>query len=620
MPKILKSLLTEYGLKWTINRSLVSAKLKMMNMMSPTEKLFEKKVNVKRIDIFDLDVSVIQNFLKELPQKDRSEVISVADKAINGILTAFSSVELKYGKPINWHYSPLTNMESKRDVKWYSIPDFDSELGDIKVVWEASRLTQFFYFARAFLITGDKKYYNAFSEQLEDWLLKNPYPFGANYKCGQECTLRMTNTLIAFTVFEKFGFVTEKDKKNVIKMVEVCYKKVLSNFFYAHRCMKNNHTFSEILGLIIGAWCCDDEVGVKKAYELLDVEIRNQFESDGGFTQHSFNYHRFTLQIIECVYKISEKTGVKITETGRLKNSALLLYQVQNDDGDVPNYGSNDGALIFPVTSCGYRDFRPVINTIYALVEGKRLYENGKYDEELLWFGSNETLSYENINQKASIFSDSGFYTLRHDQGFLMTSLQNFKSRPAHMDQLHIDLWHKGINVLCDSGTYSYASELGKNLSSTIGHNTVKVDGIEQMNKVGAFLVTNWTKRKDVEYTEKRFKGTMISSNGYKHTRAIEKTQKGYLINDDVFVFGDVEYGEFIFHTPCEVRIIEAGVELYEKGRIICTIKTDKDVEVKTSYRSLYYLKKEEINSIYVKCFMPKGKCSMQFDIELSNN
>lgn len=64
-----------------------------------------------------------------------------------------------------------------------------------------------------------------------------------------------------------------------------------------------------------------------------------------------------------------------------------------------------------------------------------------------------------------------------------MICLQNFKSRPAHMDQQHIDLWHKGINVLCDNGTYSYASDLGKALSSTIGHNTVKVSGIEQMNK-----------------------------------------------------------------------------------------------------------------------------------------
>ncbi len=94
------------------------------------------------------------------------------------------------------------------------------------------------------------------------------------------------------------------------------------------------------------------------------------------------------------------------------------MYQVQNDNGDVPNYGSNDGALIFPVTSCGYRDFRPVLNTVYALIEGKRLYEVDDYDEELLWFGRNTELPLEDIERKTSIFDISGFYTLRHDSGF----------------------------------------------------------------------------------------------------------------------------------------------------------------------------------------------------------
>ncbi len=46
-----------------------------------------------------------------------------------------------------------------------------------------------------------------------------------------------------------------------------------------------------------------------------------------------------------------------------------------------------------------------------------------------------------------------------------MTVLQNFKTRPAQMDQLHVDLWHKGINVLCDSGTYSYATEIGNKMA-----------------------------------------------------------------------------------------------------------------------------------------------------------
>lgn len=613
MIKEVNSLLTEYGLKWTINRSLYSAKLKMMSAIPATENIFEKNVQVKRIDLFEFNIQSIKDFLDKLTAEKKAEIVFVADKAINGIVTGFSSIELDYGNPINWHYNPVTRAESKKNVKWYELPDFDQELGDIKVIWEASRLTHFFYFVRAYLLTGDPKYYEAFSKHLNDWLENNPYPYGANFKCGQECTLRMINSLIAYSAFKNCGLTTNLDKENVRKLVEVCYKKVLSNFFYAHKCIQNNHTFSEICGLIAGAWCCEDTVAVKKAYELFDKEIINQFKPDGGFTQFSFNYHRFTLQIIECVYKMSEKTHFYINEKERIKNSVHLLYQFQNDAGDVPNYGSNDGALIFPLTSSGYRDFRPVLNTVYALIEGKRLYKSGDYDEELLWFGDNRELPQEKLERRTSAFNDSGFYSYRHDGGFLMTCLQGYKSRPAHMDQLHIDLWHKGVNVLCDSGTYSYASELGKELSLTKGHNTVKVSGIEQMNKKGAFLVTDWTERKGLSFQANSFKGTMISKNGYKHTRIIEKNKLGYSITDEVI--GNGELCEFYFHTPCEVKIVSTGWKLYYKGQFICSIQSEGEVKVKKSYRSLYYLRKEEINCVFVRVPLKEKKSNVKFNI-----
>lgn len=613
---MIKSLLTEYGLGWTVNRSLYSAKLKMMTAIPASEKLFEKKVDVKRIDIFNIDVWAIKDFLGGLSGEKKAIIVTVADKAINGIITGFSSIELDYGNPINWHYSPLTKVESRKDVKWYRIPDFDVERGDIKVVWEASRFTHFFYFSRAYLITGDMKYYDAFSEQLEEWLKSNPYPYGANYKCGQECTLRMINALMAYTVFKNSGVATADDEKNATKLVEVCYKKILSNFFYAHKCIKNNHTFSEICGLIVGAWCCKNEARVRETYALLNKEIVNQFLPDGGFTQYSFNYQRFTLQIIECAYKIGEKAGCNITEKKRIKNSLLLMYQAQAESGDMPNYGSNDGALIFPVTSCGYRDFRPVLNTVYALVEGERLYEQGEYDEELLWFSSGKEIPLAGIKRKACTFNDSGFYTLRHDGGFLMTCLQDFKSRPAHMDQLHIDFWHKGINIFCDSGTYSYASELGKELISTAGHNNVKTAEVEQMNKRGAFLVCDWTGRRDVKHDTDSFSGTMLSKNGYTHRRTIHKTEQGYAVEDEVN--GNGEYCEFHFHTPCEVRIVLGGFELIDDYTVICTVVVDAgDIVVNKAYRSLYYLKKEEINCVSVRCNMSDKKCSIKFDIRL---
>ncbi len=613
---MISSILREYRLGWIINRSLYSVKLKMMSKIPVTENLFEKKVAVKRVDIFHFDIDSIKNFLLYLPTAKQNEIVAIADKAMNGIITAFSSIEMDYGNPINWHYNPITKRESSRSIKWYRIPDFDTKLGDIKVIWEASRFTHFLYFARAYLISGNSKYYIAFSEQLKQWLNDNSYSYGANYKCGQECTLRMINALMAYTVFNQL--TTAEDENNICRLVEVCYKKVLSNFFYAHKCIKNNHTFSEICGLIVGAWCCNDRADLRKAYKLLDKETESEFLLDGGYTQYSFNYQRFTLQIFECIYKISQKTGISISAKSRelIKKSTLLMYQSQDITGDVPNYGSNDGAHIFPLAACDYRDFRPTLNTVHALTTGERLYSAGDYDEELLWFRDGKEVPIGVIERKSTAFDTAGFYTLRHEGGFLMTYLQGFKARPSHMDGLHIDLWHKGKNIFCDSGTYSYASELTKEISTTSGHNTAKVVGVEQMNKHGPFLIYDWTECRDVKHSDDSFVGTMISKNGYEHTRQIVRIEQGYEIFDEVS--GRGEYSEFFFHTPYEVKLVTGGFEVWDTGEMLCAVTVEPGVaKVNKAYKSLYYLKNEEIRCVVIRLSM-RNKCNVRFEIKLN--
>ena len=603
---MIKAILKEYGVPWSINRALYSSKLKMMKMIPKTEILFEKKVNIKRIDIFELNTKNIKLFLEQLDQEDKQSIIEEADRAIVGSIKGFSSIELDYGNPINWNYSP----------------DFDKERGDIKVIWEISRFTHFYCITRAFLITEDIKYYEAFSSQIKSWIENNEYSYGSNYKCGQESALRMINILMAYTVFKKHGLTTESDDNNVKKIIEGGYKKILSNFFYAHKCIKNNHTFSEICGLIIGAWCCEDNHRLKKAYKLLDKEIETQFMNDGGYVQFSFNYQRFTLQILECVLKISEKTGMNISDKSKkiVSDSAYLMYQVQDESGDLPNYGSNDGALIFPVTVCGYRDFRPVINTIYCLINGKRLYSDGKYNEELLWFGKNSNLdcSMSNIKRESKSFKDAGIYTLRNDNNYMMITLPDYKTRPDQMDGLHIDLWKNKKNIFCDSGTYSYATELGKKLSLTESHNTVQIENREQMNKHGPFLIYNWTSTENIVANENSFKGTMVSKNRYKHTRSIEYHNKGYIINDNIEA--KAEYCNFYFHTPFDVIVVGDEVRISDKQEHIATMIVSKgEISISKKYRSLYYLRKEEINCINIRCDISNDICDITFDIKFKN-
>jgi hypothetical protein len=57
-----------------------------------------------------------------------------------------------------------------------------------------------------------------------------------------------------------------------------------------------------------------------------------------------------------------------------------------------------------------------------------------------------------------------------------------------------VDLWHKGVNLLVDAGTYAYnLPEPWQNrLSSTLVHNTVSVANQDQMLRDGKFL---WLER-----------------------------------------------------------------------------------------------------------------------------
>jgi hypothetical protein len=70
----------------------------------------------------------------------------------------------------------------------------------------------------------------------------------------------------------------------------------------------------------------------------------------------------------------------------------------------------------------------------------------------------------------------------------------NFVDRPGHADILHLDLWWRGRNLLCDPGTYLYDGEPGwdNELISADVHNTVTVDGADPMLRAGLFLWLDW--------------------------------------------------------------------------------------------------------------------------------
>ena len=198
----------------------------------------------------------------------------------------------------------------------------------------------------------------------------------------------------------------------------------------------------------------------------------------------------------------------------RIARAGEFVYQLQDEStGRVPCYGQDDGALILPLSDCDYRDYRPVVQAISVLTTGQRRLQAGPWDEDLFWlFGITPVDSPVPMNADEQSQSEAGpnqpgidsrhdfdtteggYATLRSRGGFVVTRAGGFRHRPAQADMLHVDLWWRGQNIAIDPGTYSYNAPPPWNnpFAHTAYHNTVTVDGRDQMERVSRFLWLPW--------------------------------------------------------------------------------------------------------------------------------
>jgi hypothetical protein len=159
---------------------------------------------------------------------------------------------------------------------------------------------------------------------------------------------------------------------------------------------------------------------------------------------------------------------------------------LDSETGQTPNLGANDGALILPLSVSDFRDYRPTVQAS-ARAFLKTNLKPGAWDELALWL---------NLPAQERVVSSDEYLTdnIHGKNSWAYLRASTFKSRLGHIDQLHLDLWQRGLNVAQDAGTYSYNANppWDNPLVATRVHNTVTVDGADQMDRVGRFLAVNW--------------------------------------------------------------------------------------------------------------------------------
>lgn len=431
---------------------------------------------------------------------DVATPVAVADDVMAGRLRYFAHTPVETGFPPDWHLNPFTGEHIAADRHWSEIADFGA--GDIKAIWEASRFGFTYGLVRAFWRSGDERYAEAFWRLVESWREANPPNHGPNWKCGQEISLRVMAWCFSLYGFLDSPATTPERVANLAQMIAISGERIAANFAYALS-QKNNHGISEAMGLWTIGLLFPEFKRASEWAELgrtaLESQAADLIYEDGAFSQHSVNYQRLTLHDYLWALRLGELNGRPFSPSlrQRIGRAAGLLYQIQDEiSGELPNYGQNDGALILPLDNCDYRDYRPVIQAVHYLTDGVRCYEPGPWDEDLLWFYGPEALDAP-VRRPARSDLDApagGYYTLRSAHGFAFTRCGSFRHRPGQADLLHVDLWWRGRNIAIDAGTYSYNAPppWDHALIGTAYHNTVTVDGLDQMDRVNRFLWLPW--------------------------------------------------------------------------------------------------------------------------------
>lgn len=430
---------------------------------------------------------------------------SKKEKILEGQVCFFSNEWKELGRNYNWVTNPMTGFKYDITKHWSQINDFDPENGDIKDVWEKSRFTYLLSVLRYDHHFEEDHSEFVFSE-IESWIAHNPINQGPNWKCSQEISLRLFNWSYALAFYKNSAALTEERWKKIQHVIYWSLHHVYQHINFSRIAVRNNHAITETLCLavseILFPFIPETQKWARKGRKWFEQEIACQVYEDGTFLQFSMNYHRVVIQLLSLGLSLTEKNHKPFSKTvhERAYKSVDFLYQcLQEENGYLPNYGNNDGALFFQLTEMDYRDYRPQLNTLHHMLTGQELYTGKNLSEDSTWvFNENFAASlFPPLQKKYGplSFPIGGFYLLREKDTFTFIRCGNHKDRPAQADNLHLDIWYKGENVLRDSGTYKYntKNEFQEYFSGTAGHNTVMIGKHSQMLKGSRFMWFYWT-------------------------------------------------------------------------------------------------------------------------------
>ena len=531
--------------------------------------------------------------------------VTAAERISEGWLDVLGLRDLDLGSPPRWNRDVKTGIEAPLAFGKhldYRDPDV---VGDIRYVWEPNRHAHLVTLARAYALSGQRKYAEALAEQLDSWLVACPWRYGPNWSSSLEVARRLANWS---TAWQLLGGIHSRflndDADFRSRWLTSIYQhaEFIAGWPSLHS-SANHHLIGEGAGLLLAGLCWPHWPRARAWREtgkaILERETQAQVAPDGVHREQSLACHQLVLDALLACLLAGRRNAEHFSPAFEARVEAMLDYlaSVMDAGGNVPRIGGGDDAFFLDICS------RPSSGSLLAtgavvFRRGDFKLKAGRLDERSrLLLGAGAEAQFEQLDAEKTrlplrqAFPEGGSFVLgcefdTPDEIRIVADAGplGYRSIAAHghADALSFTMSAGGREFFVDPGSYAWhAHPVWRHyFRGTAAHNTVRVDGVDQSVSGGNFLWLNkaraacslWLSGADKDSFEAWHDGYMRLEDPVKHRRLIELDKKARrVIIEDRLEMGDEHEVELVFHCSeqCSLKAAPGGYTIRQEGLAI---------------------------------------------------
>ncbi len=535
--------------------------------------------NRKKVSIYGLDMENIT-----LSQEEQM----MADQSLEHKFYAHKGYQPSYfyGDDIDWRYWPVKDNELR---------------------WQLHRHYWFIPLAKAYHLTRDEKYVDAWIEHYTDWIAKNPIDgverLKADGASAEEIAAEKENFRFAWRPMEAGRRLQDQLTEFELMISSPRFTADFLNLFLRmfhqhadyvlHRYSeKGNHLLFEAQRMLFAGIYFpefrDARAWRESGIEILNREIGVQVYPDGMQFELDFGYHIAAIDIFLKALGMAHVNGMEkefpASYISTVEKMTIVTYNLLFPDNTNPMFGDTKQHN----RSTLKRQFAAWSKVFPA-------------NSQLPWVASDKkegVMPY----YTSQAFENSGFYVLRNGWDKNATVAIVKAGPPAFWhnqpDNGTFEYWHRDRNFFPDSGSYVYGGDeevlQQRNwFRQTRVHNTLTLDNRNLEKTESKLLLWKDKGGQTVCVTENP------SYKGLTHRRAMFFMENGVLVIADQ-ASGPAEgtIGVHFNLCPGEVRYDESGLRtLFEKGsniRIRTLCDAPMTITPEEGWVSKAYRKKEK--------------------------